>query len=177
MQPLIKENPTPAGESRRAVRALGLVTTCADCSRLRTELAKFASRSNANISSDLDSSGTRVTPLVKHVLSRELQLYFTRLTDALGTAGAGGSGATQEMRDAALGSVRSDPGLHQLVPYLIGWGGEQVRARSRQRVDASFTDATIHRLRITSMTCPHSSARSTCFTPCWKIRHYTLSHT
>lgn len=78
-----------------------------------------------------------VTPLVKHVLSRELQLYFTRLVDALGSAGgsigsSGGAGAgsgpqesSAEVREAALGSVRNDPGLHQLVPYLIAWAGEQ----------------------------------------------------
>lgn len=29
------------------------------------------------------------------------------------------------MREAALGSVRDDPGLHQLVPYLNAWAGEQ----------------------------------------------------
>ncbi|ORY45026.1 TATA box binding protein associated factor-domain-containing protein [Leucosporidium creatinivorum] len=98
VQPLIKENPSPA------------------------ELAKFAPRASATANvSTTDASGSTVTPLVKHVLSRELQLYFTRLTEALGTAGAGGS-SSQEMRDAALGSVRSDPGLHQLVPYLVGWG-------------------------------------------------------
>lgn len=101
------------------------------------ELATYATR-NGSIAPvvETDASGNRITPLVKHVLSRELQLYFTRLTDALGTSSvaggaAGASGATQDMRDAALGSVRSDPGLHQLVPYLIGWGGEQVCAPTR----------------------------------------------
>jgi len=74
-------------------------------------------------------------------LSRELQLYFTRLTEALGSSSSSSStsnnttttgttnngGATSgEVREAALGSVRNDPGLHQLVPYLIAWGGEQI---------------------------------------------------
>ncbi|SCV69058.1 BQ2448_2078 [Microbotryum intermedium] len=108
VQPLIKENPTPA------------------------ELAKYAPKTSlgsnvlgsGSISTDSAAQGGAiVTPLVKHVLSRELQLYFTRLTDALATTG---SGAGSEMREAALGSVRSDPGLHQLVPYLIQWGGERI---------------------------------------------------
>lgn len=121
MQPLIKENPSPAG-SPSVVRE----ATCSLTSSLRAELAKFAPKTNTSGISTTDASGSTITPLVKHVLSRELQLYFTRLTEALGTAGAG---ASTEMRDAALGSVRSDPGLHQLVPYLVGWGGEQVGSR------------------------------------------------
>lgn len=94
---------------------------------LPTELAKLAPRttssSTALVNGITAQGSSTITPLVKHVLSRELQLYFTRLTEALGTTGGGG-----DMREAALGSVRSDPGLHQLVPYLVGWGGEQVSA-------------------------------------------------
>ncbi|GAA6062479.1 hypothetical protein JCM10212_000015 [Sporobolomyces blumeae] len=101
VQPMIKENPTPA------------------------ELAKFAPKNSTTslIPSSAASQhpNSSITPLVKHVLSRELQLYFTRLTEALGSASS-----TVEVREAALGSVRNDPGLHQLVPYLIAWGGEQI---------------------------------------------------
>lgn len=118
VQPLIKENPSPAGQSAEPRRR-----PLADPCRL-TELAKFAQKAHTSNLNTTDASGSTITPLVKHVLSRELQLYFTRLTEALGSAGAG---ASTELRDAALGSVRSDPGLHQLVPYLVGWGGEQVR--------------------------------------------------
>jgi transcription initiation factor TFIID subunit 6 len=69
-------------------------------------------------------ANSTITPLVKHVLSRELQLYFARLTEALAVNVGGGD----DLREAALGSLRTDPGLHQLVPYLIGWGGDQVRS-------------------------------------------------
>ncbi|GAA5947203.1 hypothetical protein JCM3765_001573 [Sporobolomyces pararoseus] len=112
VQPLIKENPTPA------------------------ELAKFApkplSASLVSSSSSSQHPNSSITPLVKHVLSRELQLYFTRLTEALGGGGNSNpdnnatTSSTAEVREAALGSVRNDPGLHQLVPYLIAWGGEQI---------------------------------------------------
>ncbi|GAA5853117.1 hypothetical protein JCM9279_000863 [Rhodotorula babjevae] len=122
VQPLIKENPTPQELAKYAPKAA------------TTSLIPTASTSSGGPAS-------AVTPLVKHVLSRELQLYFTRLVDALGSdsasssstsaGGAGGAGAAQgetssEVREAALGSVRNDPGLHQLVPYLISWGGEQI---------------------------------------------------
>ncbi|KAK4053723.1 histone H4-like TAF Taf6, SAGA complex subunit [Microbotryomycetes sp. JL201] len=113
VQPLIKENPSPAGKSSVSVPKRTSIDAFLDA-----ELARYAKQTGPITSSTQDASGTTITPLVKHVLSRELQLYFTRLTEAL-------IGGEQEMRDAALGSVRSDPGLHQLVPYLIGWGGEQ----------------------------------------------------
>jgi transcription initiation factor TFIID subunit 6 len=123
------------------------------CVCVSAELAKYGSRNAANgPSSEVDATGTRITPLVKHVLSRELQLYFTRLTDALGTSSSsnnampGATGATQDMRDAALGSVRSDPGLHQLVPYLIGWGGEQVSNGISVRFRSLGSSLTFRRL-------------------------------
>ncbi|CEQ39944.1 SPOSA6832_01503 [Sporobolomyces salmonicolor] len=95
------------------------------------ELAKFAHKPPTaalipSASSSAQQPSSAVTPLVKHVLSRELQLYFTRLTEALGSGSSGAAAPSTEVREAALGSVRSDPGLHQLVPYLIAWGGEQI---------------------------------------------------
>ena len=89
------------------------------------------------------ASDTAVKPLVKHVLSRELQLYYERLTSAIispptdskkeaeaenrpmhdsqseedETAASSGN----LVRDAALASLRGDAGIHQLVPYLIQW--------------------------------------------------------
>ncbi|SGY72423.1 BQ5605_C005g03169 [Microbotryum silenes-dioicae] len=116
VQPLIKENPTPAELAKYAPK---------------TSLGTNALSSGSTSTDSAAQGGAIVTPLVKHVLSRELQLYFTRLTDALATTG---SGAGSEMREAALGSVRSDPGLHQLVPYLIQWGGERVGSKP-QAVD------------------------------------------
>ncbi|KAJ6625517.1 transcription initiation factor TFIID complex 60 kDa subunit [Mycena sp. CBHHK59/15] len=59
--------------------------------------------------------------LVKQVLSRELQLYYTRLTSSLLPPG---SDLTK--RDAALASLRSDAGLQALFPYLIKWVGDGV---------------------------------------------------
>lgn len=59
--------------------------------------------------------------LVKQVLSRELQLYYTRLTSSLLPPAMDFS-----KRTAALASLRNDAGLQALLPYLIRWVGEGV---------------------------------------------------
>ena len=59
---------------------------------------------------------------VKQVLSRELQLYYTRLTSALLPP----STSDQAKRTAALASLRNDAGLQALLPYLVRWVGEGV---------------------------------------------------
>jgi transcription initiation factor TFIID subunit 6 len=60
--------------------------------------------------------------LVKQVLSRELQLYYTRLTTSLLPPNPD----DHEKRTAALASLRYDAGLQALLPYLIRWVGEGV---------------------------------------------------
>ncbi|THH07703.1 hypothetical protein EW145_g3201 [Phellinidium pouzarii] len=58
--------------------------------------------------------------LVKQVLSRELQLYYTRLTSTL-------MPPTDDARKAAaLSSLRNDAGLQTLLPYLVKWVGDGV---------------------------------------------------
>ena len=59
--------------------------------------------------------------LVKQVLSRELQLYYARLTSSLLPPS---SDFTK--RTAALASLRHDAGLQALLPYLVRWVGEGV---------------------------------------------------
>ncbi|KAA1475677.1 TAF-domain-containing protein [Dentipellis sp. KUC8613] len=59
--------------------------------------------------------------LVKQVLSRELQLYYTRLTASLLPPTA-----DTTKRTAALASLRHDAGLQALLPYLVKWVGEGV---------------------------------------------------
>lgn len=58
--------------------------------------------------------------LVKQVLSRELQLYYTRLTSTLIPPG------DDARRAAALSSLRNDAGLQTLLPYLVKWVGDGV---------------------------------------------------
>jgi transcription initiation factor TFIID subunit 6 len=59
--------------------------------------------------------------LVKQVLSRELQLYYSRLTASLLPATV-----DQTKRTAALSSLRNDAGLQALLPYIVRWVGEGV---------------------------------------------------
>lgn len=59
-------------------------------------------------------------PLVKHVLSKELQLYFSNVCSAVLDEN------NDEYRAAALASIRTDPGLHQLVPYFVNFVAEKV---------------------------------------------------
>jgi transcription initiation factor TFIID subunit 6 len=61
------------------------------------------------------------TQLVKQVLSRELQLYYARLTSSLLPPTD-----DQVKRVAALASLRHDAGLQALLPYLVRWVGEGV---------------------------------------------------
>jgi transcription initiation factor TFIID subunit 6 len=58
-------------------------------------------------------------PLVKHVLSKEHQLYFDTLTADLGSN-------TDAKIEAALVSLGKDAGLQQLVPYFVQWIAELV---------------------------------------------------
>ncbi|KAL8838966.1 MAG: hypothetical protein Q9176_004772 [Flavoplaca citrina] len=61
-----------------------------------------------------------VKPLVKHVLSKELQLYFSTACSAVFDENS------DEYRVAALTSLRTDPGLHQLIPYFVQFIAEKV---------------------------------------------------
>lgn len=61
-----------------------------------------------------------VKPLVKHVLSKELQLYFEKVCNAFLDE------ANEEYRVSAFSSLKEDPGLHQLVPYFVQFISEKV---------------------------------------------------
>ncbi|KAI0769094.1 transcription initiation factor TFIID complex subunit [Trametes elegans] len=57
----------------------------------------------------------------KQVLSRELELYYTRLTSSLLPPSPDFA-----KRTAALASLRHDAGLSPLLPYLVRWVGQGV---------------------------------------------------
>lgn len=59
--------------------------------------------------------------LIKQTLSRELHLYYTRLTSSLLPPSS-----DQTKRTAALASLRHDAGLSPLLPYLVHWVGEGI---------------------------------------------------
>lgn len=61
-----------------------------------------------------------VKPLVKHVLSKELQLYFEKVCSAFLDE------TSEEYRISGYSSLREDHGLHQLVPYFVQFIAEKV---------------------------------------------------
>jgi len=76
---------------------------------------------------------TQQNQLVKQVLSKELQLYYTRLTSSLLPPSSSASDTAK--RTAALASLRADAGLQALLPYLVRWVGEGVVNALREGTD------------------------------------------
>ncbi|KAF8074017.1 TATA box binding protein associated factor-domain-containing protein [Lyophyllum atratum] len=76
--------------------------------------------------------------LVKQVLSRELQLYYTRLTTSLLPPSN-----DFVKRTAALASLRNDAGLQALLPYLIRWVGEGVVGSLKEGVQSESDGKTL----------------------------------
>lgn len=66
-------------------------------------------------------------PSVKHVISKELILYFDKIQAAI--LDDDPDEEKTRLREAALESVRSDPGLHQLLPYFVTFITNQVTHR------------------------------------------------
>jgi transcription initiation factor TFIID subunit 6 len=81
---------------------------------------------NPNLAAVSGADNAAVKPLVKHILSSEIQLYFERITTTILTPDQ-----NEEARNAAFNSVRSDPGLHQLVPYFVQFIADKVTHQSR----------------------------------------------
>ncbi|KAK9248150.1 hypothetical protein V1506DRAFT_530028 [Lipomyces tetrasporus] len=111
VQPAIPQNPLPA-ESRTSMATSG------------------------NTSAEVE-----VKPLVKHALSRELQLYFERVVTVLTEDS---SNAT--MKNAVLNSLGNDPGLHQLIPYFIQFVAEKIRLNLRDASMLYLMLQVLHRL-------------------------------
>lgn len=152
IQPPIPENPVPL--ARKINAGVKDEAALADAGEAAAEIGN-----------------TAVKPLVKHVLSRELQLYYERLTSSIlsppSEAKTDALDATlpQEgvplntysdmssgnlVRDAALASLRGDAGIHQLVPYLIQWVGSNVTHALRTPLDeqSEVHDAQMHTVRL-----------------------------
>ena len=51
-------------------------------------------------------------PLVKTILTQELQLYYTKITESL-------LSEEEEVRKSAIESIAQDPGIQGLLPYLV----------------------------------------------------------
>ena len=101
VQPSIPQNPTQADQRNQELSAKG-------------------PGANPHLAAVSGNDNVSVKPLVKHVLSKELQLYFERICGAIIEDG------NEEYRTAAFASLRTDPGLHQLVPYFVQFVADKV---------------------------------------------------
>jgi len=101
VQPSIPQNPTSA-DSRNL------------------ELVSKGPNANPNLAAMSGNQNVAVKPLVKHILSKELQQYFERVCNAFLDE------SSEEYRISAFSSLREDPGLHQLVPYFVQFIAEKV---------------------------------------------------
>lgn len=99
VQPSIPQNPT-AADSRNL------------------ELLSKGPNANSTLAA-MSGTNVAVKPLVKHVLSKELQLYFEKVCSAF-------LDSSEEYRTSGYASLREDPGLHQLVPYFVQFIAEKV---------------------------------------------------
>ncbi|KAK1957498.1 TATA box binding protein associated factor [Colletotrichum sublineola] len=114
VQPSIPQNPTTA-ESRSQ------------------ELVPKGPGANPALAALAGNDSVSFRPAVKHVVSKELILYFEKVQNAL--LDDNPDEEVARLRQAALESVRDDPGLHQLIPYFINFVANQVT----HRLDDVFT--------------------------------------
>jgi transcription initiation factor TFIID subunit 6 len=105
VQPSIPQNPTTAETSSKDLLPKGPGANPA--------LAALAGNDNVSF-----------RPSVKHVISKELILYFDKIQAAI--LDDDPDEEKTRLREAALESVRSDPGLHQLLPYFVNFITNQV---------------------------------------------------
>lgn len=97
VQPSIPQNPTSA-ESRTQ------------------ELLPKGPGANPALAALAGNDNLSFKPAVKHILSKELILYFNKIQSAL--LDETPDEEVARLREAALESVRSDPGIQQLLPYF-----------------------------------------------------------
>ncbi|KAK5119810.1 hypothetical protein LTR85_007136 [Meristemomyces frigidus] len=84
------------------------------------ELATRGPGANSTLAALSGNDSQGVKPPVKHVLSKELQLYFDRVAPAIMDE------TNEDYRTAAFASLKTDTGIHQLVPYFVQFVANKV---------------------------------------------------
>ncbi|CUM48208.1 unnamed protein product [Debaryomyces tyrocola] len=134
VQPMIPQNPLPS-----EIKSLPPIIRGATSSILGNDILN-SGFSNENAVKDtpngadagaknkkLTEKEVEVKPLVKHVLSKELKLYFDKVVEVLISTDP----EKESLKYAAINSLKNDPGLHQLVPYFIQFVAEQITNQLR----------------------------------------------
>ena len=97
VQPAIPQNPAP----------------------IETRIELLSRRLKSQGKYDLSEKNTDIKPLVRHVLTKELQLFYQKIAEAL-------LSKSEDLRETAIQSIREDYGIQQLLPYLIQFATENV---------------------------------------------------
>lgn len=108
VQPSIPQNPTTA-ESRSQ------------------DLLPKGPAANPTLAALAGHDSATFRPAVKHILSKELILYFEKVQAAV--LDDTPDPEVERLRAAALASVADDPGIHQLVPYFVNFISNEVTHR------------------------------------------------
>jgi transcription initiation factor TFIID subunit 6 len=106
VQPAIPENPPPLADAAAPASALALAP-----------VAPAAAPAGAPSSDGMPA--TAVQPVVAHVISKELQLYFEQITAMVVKEGPDGPKEIFE-------SLATDSGLQPLAPYFTQWVAAEV---------------------------------------------------
>lgn len=125
VQPMIPQNPLPS-----EIKNLPPIIRGATLSILGNDLLSTTNADSKDVVSKTKKTTdkeTEVKPLVKHVLSKELKLYFDKVVEVLISTDP----ERENLKYAALNSLKNDPGLHQLVPYFIQFVAEQITNQLR----------------------------------------------
>ncbi|EMG45455.1 hypothetical protein G210_4359 [Candida maltosa Xu316] len=134
VQPMVPQNPLPS-----EIKNLPPSVRGATNSMLGNDILNLGNKDNTNDgdvgNGKKPSSGSgsttekdlEIKPLIKHVLSKELKLYFDKVVEVLVSTDP----EKESLKNAALTSLKSDPGLHQLVPYFIQFVAEQITNQLR----------------------------------------------
>lgn len=133
VQPTVPQNP-----SATEIKSLPPISRGAISSLLSNDLLSSAADAPNGAGSGQGEDGKdirlkkkdkdiEIKPLVKHVLSKELKLYFDKVVEVLVSSDP----ERESLREAALSSLRTDPGLHQLVPYFVQFVAEQITNQLR----------------------------------------------
>ncbi|KAK6461390.1 TATA-binding protein-associated factor [Scheffersomyces coipomensis] len=123
VQPMVPQNPLPS-----EIKSLPPIIRGATSSMLGNDILTEDSKdSEGSKEKKVTEKESQVKPLVKHVLSKELKLYFDRVVELLISTDP----EKDTMKNSALNSLKTDHGLHQLVPYFIQLVAEQITNQLR----------------------------------------------
>ncbi|KAI1314488.1 hypothetical protein EDD11_002105 [Mortierella claussenii] len=165
VQPAIPQNPTPSDAKtdllHKRIKLDPTTQPVIPGIKSGSSINNNASNSNNNSAGNTNGDGAEIKPLVKHVLSKELQMYYERITSAV-------LSHDEVLRATGISSLQNDPGLHQLLPYFVQLVAEKVTQNTRNLPvliammamvralldnDNLFIEPYLHQLMPTVLTC------------------------